>query len=184
MANDTTLYTPVDNRARKLQEAQQRLLQLQELMQNVSLDLDINPFSQQPAERAKNNKPRRDMRDLSLDFLRNVPSTSARTPTSIPRVNPNVSRNYAGAQQNNLSHDSLSSPKRYPSQSQVNGSQLLLDVFARSEPSFDNSSDDVDEDDDRIEADEDEEDNIPHSESQLLNGEASSTPRNNTTVKH
>ena len=193
MANDTTLYTPIDNRSRKLQEAQQRLLQLQELMQNVSLDLDCNPFAQQQQqEEHKNNKPRRDVRDLSLDFLRNVPSTSSgytRTTTSIPRVNPNVSRlsnqHYAGAQQNNLSHDSLSSPKRYPSQSQVNGSHHLtmLDVFhPRSEPSFDDSSDDdVNEDDDPIDADDDEEDNIPHAlPNQLVNGgEAnSSTPRN------
>ena len=59
----------------------------------------------------------------------------------------------------------------------------MLDVFhPRSEPSFDDSSDDdVNEDDDPIDADDDEEDNIPHAlPNQLVNGgEAnSSTPRN------
>lgn len=156
MTNNETMYASMSNRARKLQEAQQRLLQLQELMQNVSIDLDYNPYAHQSED--KNNKPK----EFPLDFLRNVSSNlPARTPT-IPRVNPSssVPRHMnkglhqqqlgAGASavhhfspQNNLSHDSLSSPKRYSTSSQVNGS--LLDVFARGEPSFDSSNEEVDD---------------------------------------
>jgi hypothetical protein len=149
--NAETVYTSISNRARKLQEAQQRLIQLQELMQNVSIDLDYNPYTQQNED--KNSKPK----EFPLDFLRNVSSNGpTRTPT-IPRVNPSVPRHLnkgthqqqMGASthlflpQNNLSHDSLGSPKRYSTSSQVNGS--LLDVFAQGEPSFDSSNEEAEE---------------------------------------
>ncbi len=153
MTNNETVYQSINNRARKLQEAQQRLIQLQELMQNVSIDLDYNPYSQQSED--KNSKPK----EFPLDFLRNVSSNIPTRTTAIPRVNPSVPRHLnkglpqqqmgasASAQhfspQNNLSHDSLTSPKRYSTSSQVNGS--LLDVFARGEPSFDSSNEEVDE---------------------------------------
>lgn len=182
MSNNETVYASMSNRARKLQEAQQRLLQLQELMQNVSIDLDYNPYAQQSED--KNNKPK----EFPLDFLRNVSSNlPARTPT-IPRVNPSsVPRHLnkgphqhqlgaaAGAvhhfsPQNNLSHDSLSSPKRYSTSSQVNGS--LLDVFARGEPSFDSSNEEVD--DAAIEGEEVNTQDVHSSHEQLLpNGESS-----------
>lgn len=153
-----TVYTSISNRARKLQEAQQRLVQLQELMQNVSIDLDFNPYTQQNDD--KNCKPK----EFPLDFLRNVSSNgSARTPT-IPRVNPSVPRylnkgphqhqiaasGHLFSPQNNLSHDSFGSPKRYSTSSQVNGS--LLDVFTQGEPSFDSSTEEVEET--RIDGDE------------------------------
>ena len=153
LTNNETVYQSINTRARKLQEAQQRLIQLQELMQNVSIDLDYNPFNQQSED--KNNKPK----EFPLDFLRNVSSNLPGRTTAIPRVNPSVPRHLnkgppqqqmgasASVQhfspQNNLSHDSLTSPKRYSTSSQVNGS--LLDVFARGEPSFDSSNEEVDE---------------------------------------
>jgi hypothetical protein len=121
-------------------------------MQNVSIDLDYNPYTQQNEE--KNSKPK----EFPLDFLRNVSSNGpSRTPT-IPRINPGVPRhlnkgthqqqigassNHLYSPQNNLSHDSLGSPKRYSTSSQVNGS--LLDVFAQGEPSFDSSNEEAEE---------------------------------------
>ncbi|XP_032786935.2 uncharacterized protein LOC116924515 [Daphnia magna] len=146
-----TVYTSISNRARKLQEAQQRLVQLQELMQNVSIDLDYNPYTQQNDD--KNCKPK----EFPLDFLRNVSSGGSARTSTIPRTNPSVTRHlnkeshqqqigasaHLFSPQNNLSHDSLGSPKRYSTSSQVNGS--LLDVFTQDEPSFDSSTEEVED---------------------------------------
>jgi hypothetical protein len=181
--NAETVYTSISNRARKLQEAQQRLIQLQELMQNVSIDLDYNPYTQQNEE--KNSKPK----EFPLDFLRNVSSNGpARTPT-ILRVNPSIPRHlnkgthqqqmganaHLFSPQNNLSHDSLGSPKRYSTSSQVNGS--LLDVFAQGEPSFDSSNEEAEET--RIEevnAQDDHSSERMHSEASARNGIPATVP--------
>lgn len=152
-SHNEALYASIDSRTRKLQEAQQRLIQLQELMQNVSLDLDYSPYNQQIEDKV--NKPK----EFPLDFLRNVAPNMQQRNTVLPRAIPSVSRpsnneqqqqqmGVAGATfqyspQNNLSHESFSSPKRYSTSSQVNGS--LLDVFARGEPSFESSNEDVEE---------------------------------------
>lgn len=150
---DTSVYV---NRAIKLREAQQRLRQLQELMQNVSIDLDCNPYSH--LVDTKSRKPK----DFPMDFLKNLSSSGSARTTSIPRINPQSTprqpngsqrhQRYSPTQQNNLSQESIS-PKRLYSSSQANGS--LLDVFPRSEPSFDSS--DADENPIGV----DEEDNMP-----------------------
>ena len=149
LVNNEAVYSSASGRTRKLQEAQQRLVHLQELMQNVSLDLEYNPFAQHNEE--KNNKPK----EFPLDYLRNVSSHPPARPAAVSSRNPNVPRHlnktpllqppgatHHFSPQNNLSHDSLGSPKRYSTSSQVNGS--LLDVFAR-EPSFDSSNEDVED---------------------------------------
>lgn len=146
----------LESRARKQQEAQQRLLQLQELIQNVSFDLEMNPFQHHHSD------DKIKVKDTGLDFLRNVPSNHSHSQraTSVPHVNVprqiykspqhvlTLNANGASAPthhspQNNLSHDPLLNPKRYSTSSQVNGS--LMDVFGRSDPSFDSSNDEVDD---------------------------------------
>lgn len=152
---NSDLHHVLETRARKQQEAQQRLLQLQELIQNVSLDLELNPFQQHHDDKIK-------FKDAGLDYLRNVPSNHmhSQRETTIPRIN--VPRqSYKSPQhllptsgngatchpqylpQNNLSHDPVLSPKRYSTSSQVNGS--LMDVFGRSDPSFDSSNEEIDD---------------------------------------
>lgn len=138
------------DRAVKLQEAQQRLIQLQELMQNVSLELDCNPYGHLSVGDNKNKKL---PKESQMDFLRNVPSINS-MPTApritLPRVSPHNNSAQANREsrlasgrhlhsptpQNNLSHESIN-PKRPYASSNANGS--LLDVFGRSEPSFDSS---------------------------------------------
>ena len=173
-SHSEALYASISSRTRKLQEAQQRLIQLQELMQNVSIDLDYNPYNQQTEN--KINKPK----EFPLDFLRNVASNVQSRTTLMPRAMPSVSRpskqqmgtagsTFQFSPQNNLSHESLSSPKRYSTSSQVNGS--LLDVFPRGEPSFDSSNEDVEdaanEADNEVNA---QDDQSSHEQLQLPNG--------------
>ena len=138
--NNDAVYLNINTRTQKLQEAQQKLIQLQELMQNVSIDLDFHPLS----EENKINKPNLSAKEFPAEFLRNVPGNVSSRSTTIPRINPNVRRNrvlpqqplHCSLQQNNLSQDQPSSPKRY---STPHANSSLLDVFERSGPSLDSS---------------------------------------------
>jgi len=134
--NNESVYI---NRAAKLQEAQQRLIQLQELMQHVSIDLDCNPYSHVADN--KNRKPR----EFPMDFLRNVPSGTRSAARANPHSTPRQSNRSSQPQlplfpsvpQNNLSQEIINPKRTYSSSHHVNGS--LMDVFTRSEPSFDSS---------------------------------------------
>ena len=184
-------YVPVNHqRSTKLQEAQQRLsgslIQLQDLMQNVSLDLDCNPiFSRHNKD--KNLNPNPTVIKECPHFLRNVPSndSSIAKPAAshlrmnarhyntvgLPRVTP--SHHHCSPQQNNLSSDSLT-PKSHQPTHQVNG--FLMDMFARSEEHSLNSSNeesagdidenllDGDEDDDNLQDRHSHDDQVPHGE--------------------
>merc|ERR1740128_290014 len=105
------VYININSRTLKLQEAQQKLIQLQELMQNVSIDLDFHSLG----DENKNNKPNMSMiKEFPAEFLRSVPGSVSNRSTAIPRVNPSVRRfnrtlpqqqSHYSLQQNNLSQD-------------------------------------------------------------------------------
>ena len=161
MSNSEPEYVYVNDRTAQLQEAQQSLTQLQELMQNVSLDLECNPFGRHSNN--KNINPNSSLNKGYPEFLRNVaPVQGMKKSTTFPRINPGVFRqnnkvspmaNYS-AQQCNPSMDFLT-PKHYSAP--ANGS--LLDVYRRSnEPSMNSSNEgSADEmEDDLFEGDEEE----------------------------
>lgn len=142
IGNNDAVHLNINSRTQKLQEAQQKLIQLQELMQNVSIDLDFHPLG----EENKNIKPNSSIiREFPPEFLRNVPCNMINRSPTIPRVNPNVRQfnrvlpqqpSYSLLQQNNLSQDQPSSPKRY---STPHANSSLLDVFERDGASLDSS---------------------------------------------
>ena len=153
--NIETAYAPVNLRSSKLQEAQQRLTQLQDLMQNVSLDLDCNPFARQ--HKNKNIYPHPTLIKEYPDFLLNVGANengsvhSNNTRASAPPMNPDSSRyrniensfephrSYS-PQQNNLSLESITPKIQRNSQMFNHGHGSLLDVFVRSDEASLNSS--------------------------------------------
>jgi len=142
VGSNDAVYININSRTLKLQEAQQKLIQLQELMQNVSIDLDFHSLG----DENKNNKPNMSMiKEFPAEFLRSVPGSVSNRSTAIPRVNPSVRRfnrtlpqqqSHYSLQQNNLSQDQPSSPKCY---STLHANSSLLDVFERSGPSLDSS---------------------------------------------